>query len=298
MTRKQAGTMATFDTYTTGDGNQKAKAGTTAGSGHVRCTRTARSRAGALAAAVTSAAMILGSSATPLAAAGPSCGPGGYVSQFESADAGRGFQFVQEKRGEVRAFKDPKDGGNGVAYMEASKKRGNVSKSALVLRFPPVPRGTEIEMGAEFYFPNGAALDSVILMDLECASCGPDTNPGVRLYLRDGRLRVDRSKIGVKEPFYPKKATQLTHDAWHEIVWRVRVGDQEGTSEVYLDGELVGQDSGTTVLTQRIVDTLADLKVREQVDRFQVGLTANSNNRATVMLVDDVWFCVNGEPGA
>ena len=154
-------------------------------------------------------------------------------------------------------------------------------------------KGAEIEMSARVFFPDGTPLDSLILMDLECASCGLDTNPGIRLYLRKGLLRVDRSKIGIKEPFYPETFNALGTGAWHEIAWHVTLGEgQKGRSIVYLDGAEVSDARGTTVLTQAVVSQLADIRVKEQADRFQVGITANSNPRAAVMLLDDVGFCV------
>ena len=87
--------------------------------------------------------------------------------------------------------------------MAAGPKGKRVGKAGLIHRFAPIGVGSVIDMSARFYFPKGEKTDSIILMDLECAACGLDTNPGLRLYLRNGHLRVDRSKVGIKEPFYP-----------------------------------------------------------------------------------------------
>ena len=150
-------------------------------------------------------------------------------------------------------------------------------------------------MEGRFLFPQGSLIDSVILMDLECASCGLDTNPGVRLYVREGRLRVDRSKIGIKQSFLPIAPTALTFDAWHRIVWVVVLGDETtGSSQVYLDEALVIDAKGTTVLLQQVVDKIASgLNVLSQMDRFQIGLTANSNRKGASLMLDDVAFCVD-----
>lgn len=220
------------------------------------------------------------------------CGSRGVLSDFEKGNADAGFAAAQMQGGASERVSDPAARNNSVVRLSAGGKGRRVGKAALIHRFPPVGKGSEVEMGARIFFPAGAALDSVILMDLECASCGLDTNPGIRLYLRDARLRVDRSKIGLSDPFYPEVDVQLEHGRWYDLRWRVILGEGDaGYSEVHLDGRRVSVASGTTVLTQTIVSSLADIKVREQVDRYQVGLTANSNRRGTELLLDDVWFC-------
>lgn len=229
---------------------------------------------------------------TAAMAEGISCSERGMLSNFETGKAAAGFAAEQMQGGVSERVSDPAASNNSAVRLTAGGKGRRVGKAALIHRFPPVGKGAVVEMGARMFFPAGAALDSVILMDLECASCGLDTNPGIRLYLRDARLRVDRSKIGLSDPFYPEVDVQLEHGRWHALRWQVTIGEDEaGYSEVYLDGRRISAARGTTVLTQTIVSSLADIKVREQVDRFQVGLTANSNRRQTEMLLDDVWFC-------
>ena len=147
-------------------------------------------------------------------------------------------------------------------------------------------------MSGAFYFSKSDQTNSVILMDLECASCGLDTNPGMRLYLRDGRLRVDRSKIGIDVPFYAEQGHQVEPGRWHDVRWRVHLGEGDaGRSDVFLNGQVVASNRGTTLLTQTIVSRIANIKVREAVDRFQIGITANSNKTGTSLLLDDVRFC-------
>ncbi|MEZ5798358.1 MAG: hypothetical protein R3D63_13265 [Paracoccaceae bacterium] len=143
-------------------------------------------------------------------------------------------------------------------------------------------------------FPEGTRLDSLILMDFECKSCGLDTNPGIRLYLRDGSLRVDRAKVGIKDPFLPRLPTKMKAGLWESITWQVVLGKENaGSSKVWLNDELVIDAVGTTLLTQEVVSKLANITVKEQVDRFQVGLTANSQNKAVTVYLDDVTFCAN-----
>lgn len=220
------------------------------------------------------------------------CGAAGLLSDFQTGDVAQGFATRQLQQGELSVISDPLDPTNRVAHSTAGAKGRKVGKAGFIHRFAWMGKGARLSMGARILIPEGSALDSVILMDLECAECGLDTNPGIRLYLRDGRLRVDRSKIGIRDPFYPTADTRLEPGTWHNLVWHVTLGaGNDGQSQVILDGQIVGDARGTTVLTQQIVSKLADIAVREGVDRFQVGLTANSNRSATSLLLDDVWFC-------
>lgn len=224
------------------------------------------------------------------------CAGEGFEARFDDGSAKGGFAAVQEQNGTVRVTGDPVTAGNGAVLMDAgAKSRGRVGKAGLIHRFSPVGAGQVIEMEGRFLFPRGAATDSVILMDLECASCNLDTNPGIRLYLRDGRLRVDRSKIGIEEPFYPSVDIRVKPDRWQTIRWTVRLGGGEaGRSQVALDGRMISNRRGTTLLSQEIVSQIANIEIREQVDRFQIGLTANSNSRPSRLLLDDVRFCIRG----
>lgn len=215
------------------------------------------------------------------------------LSAFETPDVTDGFAAIQSQRGSVTVQADPHDPANGVAAMIAGpKSSGRVGKADLIHRFAPVPRGGRIRVSARVMVPDGAPLNSVILMDLECATCGLDGNPGIRLYLRDGRLRVDRSKIGVRDAFLPSVGTRLQPGRWHDLVWEVVLGDgAEGRSVVTLDGARVMDARGTTVLLQRIVSQFENTLVTEAVDRFQVGVTANSNSVAATAFMDDIRFC-------
>ncbi len=220
--------------------------------------------------------------------------PAGFVDGFDALGATEGaWAMTQLQRGELELAADPLDPANRVIAMRAGGKARTVGKAALVHRFVPVGAGRTVVMRGRFFAPEGAALDSVILMDLECASCGLDTNPGVRLYLRDGRLRVDRSKIGHDQAFTPLVADRMARGRWHAIEWRVRLGHgTAGGTTVTLDGATVLDATGDTLLDQAVVRRFADVEVTEAVDRFQVGLTANSNPGPTALLMDDVSFAI------
>ncbi len=224
----------------------------------------------------------------------PHCPTDQILSDFNAGDVEQGFAGAVKQRGTVSKSQDPLDAANSVAEFSASgKSGGRVGKAHLIYRFDPASSGSRIVMQGRFLFPQGSFIDSVILMDLECASCGLDTNPGVRLYLREGRLRVDRSKIGIKQSFLPLTPNVVTFDEWHRIVWVVVLGDDmAGSSQVFLDDALVIDAKGTTVLLQQVVDALAPgVKVLSQADRFQIGLTANSNRNGSSLMLDDVAFC-------
>lgn len=213
----------------------------------------------------------------------------------EGISIGDVWALAQTQRGHVEKAVDPVDDGNIVALMRAGGKRGGrVGKAALVHRFTPVGMGRTVIMRGSFFFPDNAAVDSVILMDLECASCGLDTNPGVRLYLRDGRLRIDRSKIGLRQALLPHDPRQVSPRRWHVIEWRSTLGHGDGgRSVVLVDGDVVLDARGDTLLSQEIVREFADIDVEEAVDRFQVGLTANSNRGESTLLLDNVSFSID-----
>lgn len=221
------------------------------------------------------------------------CPPGARYWNFESAEEHGGFAHVQLQRGTAALVEDPVQPGNQVARLTAGpKQKGKVGKADYIHRFEPLQAGSVVLMQARFFFLPGTPLNSLILMDLECASCGLKTNPGVRLYLRRGMLRVDRSKIGIKQAFLPEAPHMVTAGVWHEVSWKVTLGaDGLGRSVVMLDGEPVSDARGTTLLTQEVVSRHMEVKVQEQADRFQVGLTANSNPQTVEMLLDDVRFC-------
>jgi hypothetical protein len=228
--------------------------------------------------------------AATLAAAAAQLGPADFTDGFDVDLGDRSpWQFEQLLHGgEIEVVEDPTEPGNRIAAMRTGGKRGEVAKAALVHRFDPVTAGT-LHMSARVRFPAGAPMDSVILMDLECASCGLDTNPGLRLYLRDRRLRVDRSKIGLEHALVPSVDLRLEPETWHRIDWFVRLGRAEsGETWVLLDGTEVLRGSGPTMLTQAVMDQIADIEVREQIDRFQIGITANSNRGPAELMIDDV----------
>lgn len=222
------------------------------------------------------------------------CEPEAVISDFDrSARPVDGFDREQKQLGDIVLATDPLSGSNVTARMVAGPKfAGKVGKADLILGFDPLGAGHRVQMRGRFFFPAGSRLDSVILMDLECATCGLDTNPGIRLYLRRGYLRVDRSKIGYAETFNQNVPLKLRTDTWHDIIWQVDLGKGEaGGSTVLLDGAEVMNAVGTTIPTKEAARKVTNKPIRELVDRFQIGLTANSNSVAQTLYLDTVTFC-------
>lgn len=184
----------------------------------------------------------------------------------------------QEVRGTVRAA--PAPGRPGQALLaRAQPKTSGVAKADVVARLTPLPPGTRVTVAFDLRVPAGTPLDSLQLVDLECAACGEAGNPGIRLYLRRGRLRIDRSKIGIEHAWTRDDAQTLSHDRWHRITWQVRLGaGDDGQTRVTLDGNEVLAARGAT---------LASLP-RLAVDRVQIGITANSNRVPATAWFDNV----------
>jgi hypothetical protein len=130
--------------------------------------------------------------------------------------------------------------------------------------------------------PDGAPLNSIHLLDIECASCGEEGNPGIRLYLRHGRLRVDRSKIGVRDAWTNDAAPQLWHGRWHRVELDVTAGfGTAGRVRARLDGVTVLAAEGDTIVRP-------SSGAAPGADRIQIGLTASSNSVPAIAWFDDV----------
>ncbi|MBB5710977.1 heparin lyase I family protein [Sphingomonas xinjiangensis] len=196
---------------------------------------------------------------------------------------GAPWAIKQEVRGTVRAA--PAPGRPGQALLaRAAPKSGGVAKADVVARLMPLPPGTRVTIAFDLRIPAGTPLNSLQLVDLECATCGEGGNPGIRLYLRRGRLRIDRSKIGIQHAWARYDAQPLNQDRWHHIIWQVRLGaGDDGHTRVTLDGNEVLAARGAT---------LANLP-RLAVDRVQIGITANSNQIPAMAWFDNVRVTVS-----
>ena len=187
------------------------------------------------------------------------------------------WYFRQEVEGHLSVVPDPRARG-GVLLAEAGPRTGRVPKAALVARFPRIGDGQKLAIAFDVMIPRGKPLNSVHLLDLECADCGMSGNPGIRLYLRRGRLRIDRAKIGIEHAWTDDAAPQLEQGRWHRIEAVVDLApDDRGGARVLLDGRPVLEASGRTLLPRRDAG----------IDRIQLGITATSNDAPAAALFDN-----------
>jgi len=191
---------------------------------------------------------------------------------------GARWAILQQEDGSADVVAAPDRPGRVLRAMAAAK-RDRVTKADLVARTAPMTEGTAVSIAFDLYVPKATPLNSIQLVDLECATCGEGGNPGIRLYLRNGRLRIDRSKIGIADAWVRDDAPTLTHDRWHHIGLTVRIGaDHDGGARVLLDGEEVLAARGATIMKL----------LRRHIDRVQIGATANSNPVPVTLYFDNV----------
>jgi hypothetical protein len=171
---------------------------------------------------------------------------------------------------------------NGRLRARTEARGERVPKAALIARPAKLMPGGTARIAFSVMVPQGAPLNSIHLLDLECASCGEEGNPGIRLYLRHGRLRIDRSKIGVRDAWTNDVAPQLRHGQWHRVELEMIAGfGSAGRVRVHLDGRTVLEERGDTIV-RPFGGQAAGL------DRIQIGLTASSNAVPATAWFDDV----------
>ena len=172
--------------------------------------------------------------------------------------------------------------GGKVLRARTGARGSRVPKAALIARPVILRPGATVRISFLVMVPEGAPLNSIHLVDLECASCGEAGNPGIRLYLRHGRLRIDRSKIGERSAWTDDTAPQLRHKQWHRIALDIAVGfGDAGGVRTYLDGKTVLEARGDTLIRPQG-------SAAAGADRIQIGLTANSNAVPAMAYFDDV----------
>jgi hypothetical protein len=193
----------------------------------------------------------------------------------------RGWNWAasQQINGTLAVVRTP----TGRALLARTGPRGErVPKAALIARPAKVGSGGTVRVAFTFTVPAGAPLNSIHLVDVECASCGEAGNPGIRLYLRNARLRIDRAKIGVPHAWADDRAPQLRHGVAHRIELTVRTGfGAAAGAEVRLDGKTVLLGEGDTIPRPAG-------KAGAGADRIQIGLTASSNAAPAAALFDDI----------
>ena len=170
-------------------------------------------------------------------------------------------------------------GRTGILLAQAQPRRGRVPKADVIARFPKVGSGARLIVSFEFLIPKGYPANSVHLLDVECADCAEGGNPGIRVYLRHGRLRVDRSKIGIEHAWTNDNALEVTPDTWHrvDLVATMSADDDVGMIAVDMDGARVLDGQGRTLLPER----------QPGFDRLQFGITATSNSVPAAVMFDN-----------
>ena len=188
---------------------------------------------------------------------------------------GAAWAIRQQEQGSVAVVPAPGRPGQALRAIAAAKA-DRVTKADLVARTAPMGAGTILSVAFDLYAPAGTPLNSIQLLDVECATCGEGGNPGIRLYLRRGRLRIDRSKIGIAQAWTRDDAPGLVNDRWHHIALTVRLAaDDSGGARVLLDGRDVLSGQGATL-------------AYGYADRIQIGATANSNAVPVTLYIDNV----------
>lgn len=184
---------------------------------------------------------------------------------------------------------------SGEVFLHTAGPAGRtLGKSALSTRLEPVAETATIIVEMDFLIPEGAPTTSIMLADFESASTGLGTNPGVRVYLRDGQLRVDRTKIGEEATWYSAQKVPIEAGDWSSL--RIELepgGGTDGAMRIWLDGVLVLDEIGSTVLTQAALDPYGLTLSGGEIDRVQLGLTANSNDTEAQVATRDIVISVD-----
>ena len=195
----------------------------------------------------------------------------------------RGWNWPDSQQIDGRLDVVAVDGGKALRARTAARG-SRVPKAALIARPATVGAGGTIRVSFDLMVPQGAPLNSLHLVDIECATCGEGHNPGIRLYLRGGRLRIDRSKIGERHAWTNEAAPQLRHGRWQRIDAAFVVGrDGVGGATVRLDGAVALSARGRTA---------AQGADGVRADRVQIGITASSNPGPAVAYFDNVTVAI------
>lgn len=193
----------------------------------------------------------------------------------------RGWNWASSQQIDGRLDVVPGRGGK-VLRARTGGRGERVPKAALIARPAKIAPRETVQVAFDLMVPQGAPLNSIHLVDLECARCGEGGNPGIRLYLRHGRLRIDRSKIGHFPTWSDNDATSIGHGRWHRIQLEIRTGfGDSGRAQVQLDGKTVLTGRGDTIIRP-------ERGAAPGADRIQIGLTANSNAGPAVAYFDNV----------
>ncbi len=163
----------------------------------------------------------------------------------------------------------------------------SITKSTLNASFTPINDGGTIVLEMDFMIPDGSPVHEIYLADFESANANTGTHPGVRVYLHEGMLRVDRGKIG-EDMWYGQNEPIQTGQWYTQRIELVAGDDGAGSVRIFLDGELVLDAAGSTVLTQEVAQQYGWSLEGGELDRVQVGLTANNGSSEASLATRDI----------
>jgi hypothetical protein len=162
-----------------------------------------------------------------------------------------------------------------------------ISKASIERKGYNFVEGDTVFMQASFYFEPGADLNEIYLMDIECEQCYSQA-PGPRLKVSNGFLSIDRGKIGFAGSFKENNLSIPTGE-WFQIIWQMILGkNSKGITKVYLNGQRVMDTTGTNIPDRAIFSAEGVTLTAEKLDRFEVGITANSSSKPALLYVDNV----------
>lgn len=162
--------------------------------------------------------------------------------------------------------------------FETSGAASGVSKSTLNIGFDAVSETGTITAEMEFYIPAGTTTERIYIADFESINANTGKAPGTRVFIENGRIGIDRGKVGYEDIWYATHAP-IDQEQWYSLrVELVPAAGSDGHIRVILDGQTVFEGSGSMILTQSIVDQYGFTLVGGEIDRVQLGLTANDSN--------------------
>lgn len=196
-------------------------------------------------------------------------------------------------RGEGAVINSPR---GRVAWVKAGRREGEeVGKACIVHEFPiPLRAGDRLEVAASFVLP-ALSGGRISVMDVECKYCGHSFQPGIRLFLDiDRTFYVERGKLGHSGAVRQVRPPHAPLDAWCAVRWRIVLGQaDDGAVDLWIDNTKVLSANGATMPDRNVARRHGLSLDAEQLDRIQVGLTANSQPHDTELLMDDIELVVD-----
>jgi hypothetical protein len=103
-------------------------------------------------------------------------------------------------------------------------------------------RGQIVEAQATCLVLNAPADAALYLMDFECRHCGVEQTAGIRVLLRNVRLSVSRTKLGLQQDS-SKPVDQIRVGESFTLTGRRLLGAEDGQTAVLVHGEAVAEGS-------------------------------------------------------